>query len=226
MNLGGVPNPLMDRGPVEGDNRESRPGGPFVHNGAMVNVDLSAVVGGMEANGVSTFPRVRYPVLMVTVIQIQRTPIINRTSGAFQQLWHQPQQFQERGGQRRQQFVQGDRPLRTATISERSDSVQEVEHLLGGGGNRTQMRMNPREGQWTNAGRTSYPTQQGKGLGCAWLFMSSDRYYLQHRRARDVGSNQQVLISLGSEGHHRSMVFYISVRVIVIVLHHVARALW
>ena len=226
MNLGGVPNPLMDRGPVEGDNRESRPGGPFVHNGAMANVDLSAVVGGMEANGVSTFPRVRYPVLMVTVIQIQRTPIINRTSGAFQQLWHQPQQFQERGGQRRQQFVQGDRPLRTATISERSDSVQEVEHLLGGGGNRTQMRMNPREGQWTNAGRTSYPTQQGKGLGCAWLFMSSDRHYLQHRRARDVGSNQQVLISLGSEGHHRSMVFYISVRVIVIVLHHVARALW
>ena len=54
MNIGGVPNPLMNQGPVEGDNRELRPGGPFLHNGAMANVDLSAVVGGMEANGVST----------------------------------------------------------------------------------------------------------------------------------------------------------------------------
>ncbi|KII95823.1 hypothetical protein PLICRDRAFT_129839 [Plicaturopsis crispa FD-325 SS-3] len=84
-------------------------------------VDLGAVVGGMEANG------------------IQRTPIVNRTSGSFmpqqqqqQQPWPQQQQGHMRAKSQRQPFgVPADqRSYRTSNASDRSDSANEVENLL------------------------------------------------------------------------------------------------
>ncbi|KAK7060246.1 hypothetical protein VNI00_001011 [Paramarasmius palmivorus] len=95
-------------------------------------VDIGAVVGGMEANG------------------IQRTPIVNRT-GTYQGPqrvssgeggWVQPAPTAPHAGQQRTFGQPGFKPKRATVestnrsgyMSDRSDSANEVENLLVGGG--------------------------------------------------------------------------------------------
>ncbi|KAG0705412.1 hypothetical protein DFH29DRAFT_1067404 [Suillus ampliporus] len=89
------------------------------HNKGRAGVDIGAVIGGMDANG------------------IQRTPLVNRTmAGPFgpnqSAAWPQASRPQQRTNVQRRPFSLGnnDNPYRTNSISERSNSANEVENML------------------------------------------------------------------------------------------------
>ncbi|TFY80277.1 hypothetical protein EWM64_g3732 [Hericium alpestre] len=109
-NAGFAFNPSANMDRMHADEHASRNRATFGGN-CTNNVDIGAVVGGMEANG--------------------RTPIVNRTGASFVPQAQNWNQAQERNAPQRQHFSAGDRSFRTNTISERSDSAQEVENLLG-----------------------------------------------------------------------------------------------
>ncbi|KAJ3842501.1 hypothetical protein F5878DRAFT_576689 [Lentinula raphanica] len=123
------------------------------------NVDFGAVVGGMEANG------------------IQRTPIVNRATSFPNRLgptdgWgqnasgsgalNQRQRTNRAGGTHRQPLGHS-----SGYVSDRSDSANEVENLLlGGGGGHRLMRVST--GGWNQSGpqvtsniQRIRPTQRG-----------------------------------------------------------------
>ncbi|KAF9076485.1 hypothetical protein BDP27DRAFT_1255363, partial [Rhodocollybia butyracea] len=123
------------------------------------NVDYGAVAGGMELNG------------------IQRTPIVNRLTN-FSGHWgqhatqNQPQQRSLRvGGSHRQPLVMpgNDRPHAGGYVSDRSDSANEVEQLLVGGGGHRQagVSISTGTGGWNPgalqavATRRTRPAQRG-----------------------------------------------------------------
>jgi len=109
-------------------------------------VDLGAVIGGMEANG------------------IQRTPIVNRTMGtpfAPQQntAWAQPQGSARNQTNNRQHFgAAPDRHFRSNSASDRSSSANEVENMLMN--SRPPARRTSDQGGWTTTGQRVRPTQQ------------------------------------------------------------------
>ncbi|KAI0939068.1 hypothetical protein AcV5_000586 [Taiwanofungus camphoratus] len=106
-----------ERSALDEHTNKMRQGMPF--GTTLGAVDVGAVVGGMEANS------------------IQRTPIANRAIGpSIQQgsAWRQPRPVQPRHNAQRQPFnVMADRSFRTnsTTRSDHSDSIGEVENLLG-----------------------------------------------------------------------------------------------
>ncbi|KAJ3990288.1 hypothetical protein F5890DRAFT_1480904 [Lentinula detonsa] len=102
------------------------------------NVDFGAVVGGMEANG------------------IQRTPIVNRANSFPNRLgttdgWsqnpsstlNQRQRVNRVGGTHRQPLTYSG-----GYISDRSESANEVENLLSGGGGQRSARVSTSTGGW------------------------------------------------------------------------------
>jgi len=110
-------------------------------------VDLEAVVGGMEANG------------------IQRTPIVNRTmTGTFGQqhasAWPQHQQapIPARNKPQRQVFGQADRSYRS--MSDRSESANEVENMLLNPGQSHLVSRTSNQGGWSVAPQKNRPTQR------------------------------------------------------------------
>lgn len=89
------------------------------HNKSRASVDIGAVIGGMDANG------------------IQRTPLVNRTmAGPFgphqSGAWPQATRPQQRTNMQRRPFTvsNNDPSYGTNSISERSDSANEVENML------------------------------------------------------------------------------------------------
>lgn len=89
------------------------------HNKGRAGMDIGAMIGGMDANG------------------IQRTPLVNRTmAGPFGPHqgapWPQAARPQQRTNVQRRPFTvsNNDRSYRTNSISERSDSANEVENML------------------------------------------------------------------------------------------------
>ncbi|KAF5393729.1 hypothetical protein D9757_000258 [Collybiopsis confluens] len=120
------------------------------------NVDFGAVVGGMEAHG------------------IQRTPIVNRASdfpNGQSDSWNgyapAPVQVQHRpvrvGGTHRQPLTMAvsgsDRSYTGGYISDRSESANEVENLLVGGGQRP-TRMPATTGAWHAGPRAMHTTSR------------------------------------------------------------------
>ncbi|KAG1791436.1 uncharacterized protein HD556DRAFT_655782 [Suillus plorans] len=89
------------------------------HNKGTAGVDIGPVISRMDANG------------------IQRTPLVNRTmAGPFgphqSAAWPQPARPQQRTNVQRRPFAvsNNDHSYRTNSISERSDSANEVENML------------------------------------------------------------------------------------------------
>jgi len=111
-------------------------------------VDMGAVVGDMEANG------------------IQRTPIANRTMGMTGvqpgSAWRQPGTGQPRHNPQRQPFnAAADRSFRSNTTrSDRSDSATEVENLLSSAAR--QPVRGPGSAWPAPQARTGQPVQRGK----------------------------------------------------------------
>jgi len=140
----------------EANNPEEDPQRLMTFGGPRSNtVDLNAVVGGMEANG------------------IQRTPIMNRTNNTFQpgrsaigsgESWSRTGQLigQNRvpvPGSRRQRVSAGteNHHFRSVNNSDRSDSASEVENLLVG--NPQSKRVNAGWTARNNPKPVSYPAQ-------------------------------------------------------------------
>lgn len=151
---------------------------------AMV-VDMNAVVGGMEASGVHTRSSLRACSHLPTP-QIQRTPIVNRTmqlpqSGAWRGVATssnpgpaQSRQFQRQPfnttnanahpGDQSFRSNAGDQSFRSnTTLSDHSDSANEVENLLGNHSVRRQHANAPQQG-WaaprqrkSTQGRPAFP---------------------------------------------------------------------
>lgn len=133
------------------------------HNKGRAGVDIGAVIGGMDANG------------------IQRTPLVNRTmAGPFgphqSAAWPQAARPQQRTNVQRRPFTvsNNDRSYRTNSISERSDSANEVENML-----------------LPHANRSKVPPPSGGSGGSGWGGTSSSarpRPAQQHQ----FSSNQAV----------------------------------
>ncbi|KAF8211419.1 hypothetical protein K438DRAFT_1752184 [Mycena galopus ATCC 62051] len=150
-----APNAVTGAGPSSAENNQQQNKLRAFSN----PVNLGAVVGGMEASG------------------IQRTPLVNRTSGAgfgapSHHNWgqHQPQQQQQQAQQHvqhstrrtqshRQPFAaQNDRGYQSGHTSDRSTgSSHEVENLLLGG----QARPTPNQGWSTAPVPRARPTPRG-----------------------------------------------------------------
>lgn len=140
----------------EANNHEEDPQRLVAFGGSRSNaVDLTAVVGGMEANG------------------IQRTPIMNRTNNTFQlggsaigsgESWSRTGQLigQNRvpvPGSHRQRLSAGteNHHFRSVNNSDRSDSASEVENLLVG--NPQSKRVNAGWTTRNNPKSVGYPAQ-------------------------------------------------------------------
>ena len=110
--------------------------------------------------------------LITRGLQIQRTPIVNRTTGApfapqQNTAWAQPQHVQgqppPRNQAQRQPFgAVPDRHFRSNSASDRSDSANEVENMLIN--NRPPARRTSDQGGWTTTGQRARPTQQRSTL--------------------------------------------------------------
>ncbi|TFK43223.1 hypothetical protein BDQ12DRAFT_718460 [Crucibulum laeve] len=111
------------------------------------NVDIGAVIGGMETNG------------------IQRTPIVSRTGGPFAPLvhqntgWNQHPQTHTRNTSHRHAFAApADHSYRSTNASDRSESANEVEHML--------TSLNPvrnrsaNHGGWVSTAQANRPVQR------------------------------------------------------------------
>lgn len=132
-----------DRHAPEGQHPKVRTFGTNMGNA----VDLEAVVGGMEANG------------------IQRTPIVNRTmSGTFGQqhgsAWPQnpPGPALARSKPQRQPFGQADRSFRL--MSDRSENASEVENMLLLNPDRLSSRTSSNQGGWSAVPQKTRPSQR------------------------------------------------------------------
>jgi len=146
LTFGGNVNHTIGRQTHEDQHIKGRTGVNFGNNNT---VDLGAVIGGMEANG------------------IQRTPIVNRTIGApfaAQQnsAWAQPQNTQgqvpTRNQAKRQPFsAVHNSHFRSNTVSDRSDSANEVEDMLVN--SRPPVRRSSGQGGWTTTTQKSRTTQ-------------------------------------------------------------------
>ncbi|KAH9940567.1 hypothetical protein B0H21DRAFT_754610 [Amylocystis lapponica] len=141
---GGGENPTGERPALGEQLNKIRPGMAF-GAGAGGALDVGAVVGDMEANG------------------IQRTPIVNRTMGTSGSAWRQPNPAHARHNPQRQPFnANADRSFRTATTrsDHSADSANEVENLLGQ--SRQPMRNNTVIWSAPQAqARSSRPVQRG-----------------------------------------------------------------
>ncbi|EGO27335.1 hypothetical protein SERLADRAFT_406467 [Serpula lacrymans var. lacrymans S7.9] len=123
-----------------------------VRSGQNANISIGAVVGGMEANG------------------IQRTPLVHRhsTGGPFapshNAAWAQPQQVQMRNQHQRQPFGLADQPYHTNSVSDRSESANEVENMLMSRGRPTSMVQPDNRHQnataWASSSSKPRPVQQ------------------------------------------------------------------
>lgn len=148
-----------------------------------MGVDMNAVVGGMEASGVHTRSSPHASSHLPNP-QIQRTPIVNRTmqlpqSGAWRgvatnpnagatqsrhQFQRQPFNANANPGDQSFRSNAGDRSFRSnTTLSDHSDSANEVENLLGNHPVRRQHANAPQQG-WaaprqrnTTQGRPVFP---------------------------------------------------------------------
>jgi hypothetical protein len=168
-NFGGPEMPAQQ--PDDGSHR-TRPFGNNMGN----SIDLGAVVGGMEANGVSlpNFSSWGRPAHLHD--QIQRTPIVNRNAQSFpaqrgsgsSENWAQPlnrgppppARMRPPQPLQRQPAGQADRSYRSGATSDRSDSANEVESLLVG--SYQPSRMNTGNGGWITA--PPRPSQRGSYL--------------------------------------------------------------
>ncbi|CCL99171.1 uncharacterized protein FIBRA_01186 [Fibroporia radiculosa] len=108
-------------------------------------VNVGAVVGDMEAHG------------------IQRTPIVNRTAMQPGTSWRQPASAQPRHNPQRQPFNTGvERSFRSHTTqSDRTDSVGEVENLIGAANVRQSARP-ANNNAWPAQARMGRPQQRGE----------------------------------------------------------------
>jgi hypothetical protein len=152
--FGGNMNHVIERQAHEDQRGGGRAGGGFSNDA----VNIGAVVGGMEANGVRCNDTRNSPRLIARGSQIQRTPIVNRTLGPsfvpkqgsswLQQPQHAPAQAHTRN-QSRHQLVGGvsDRSFRASSASDRSDSANEVENMLMN--SRQPSRRTSHQGGWT-----------------------------------------------------------------------------
>jgi len=65
-------------------------------------------------------------------------------------MWQQPQQLQERHAPHQRHYSTGDRSFRANTISDRSDSAQEVENMIAGSSSNRMHRKSNQQGGWLN----------------------------------------------------------------------------